>query len=188
MATQKRLDKIEKISELRQEGVIVFENISDPHNAHASFRSCEAFGFKTVYLVFESQEEFNPKRTGKLSSASANKWLDFKIFNSAKDCIKDLKNNGYKIISTCLDDDSKNLLNVDFTDKKIAIVFGNEKKGISQYFKDASDIKIRIPMYGMVQSFNLSVSAGIILWEANRQREAIGRENFLIKSEEHEVV
>jgi tRNA (guanosine-2'-O-)-methyltransferase len=182
MATQKRLDKIEKMQKQRQEGIIVFENIFDMHNAHAGFRSCEAFGFKTVYLVFESTQEFNPKKTGKLSSASANKWLDFKIFKTAKDCIKELKDNGYKIVSTCLDDSSESLLKADLTDKKIAIVFGNEKNGISQEFKDATDTKLLIPMYGMVQSFNLSVSVGIILWEINRQREQKGRDNYLINS------
>ncbi len=183
MATEERLAKINRIENDRQEGIIVFEDIADPHNAHAAFRSCEAFGFKKVYLVFKECPEFNPKKTGKLSSASARDWLDFKIFKDANDCIKDLREQGYKIISTCLDNDSKNLLESDFSQNKIAIVFGNEKRGVSQTFKDASDEKLIIPMYGMVQSFNLSVSAGIILWEINRQREVLGRERFLINRE-----
>lgn len=182
MATKERQEKIDRVNNQKQEGIIVFENIFDMHNAHAGFRSCEAFGFKTVYLIFETTDEFNPKKTGKLSSASANKWLDFKIFKTTKDCIKDLKDNGYKIVSTCLDKDSQSLLKTDLTDKKIAIVFGNEKRGISQDFKDATDIKINIPMYGMVQSFNLSVSVGILLYEINRQREQKGRDKYLINS------
>lgn len=180
MATQERLDKIEQVVRARQEGIIVFENIFDLHNAHASFRSCEAFGFQKIYLVFETVDEFNPKNTGKLSSSSARDWLDFKIFKSAQDCINDLKENGYKIIITSLDADSTSLFDANFLETKIALVFGNEKNGISKTFNDACDQKIKIPMKGMVQSLNLSVSAGIILWEITKQRQKQGETGFLL--------
>ncbi|HPM08778.1 MAG TPA: RNA methyltransferase [Candidatus Pacearchaeota archaeon] len=184
MATQERIEKIKNVMKKRQEGIIVFENISDPHNAHASFRSCEAFGFGKIYLVFDGAQDFNPKNTGKLSSSSARDWLDFKIFKSAQDCVNDLKENGYKIIGTSLDADSISLSDANFLETKIAIVFGNERNGISQTFNDACDQKIKIPMKGMVQSLNLSVSAGIILWEITRQRQKQGEAEFLLKDQD----
>ena len=74
--TTARRGKISKVIERRQEGVIVLEDIHDPHNAAAVWRSCDGFGFQKVYLIFEKEKVFNPKKIGKASSSSANKWLD----------------------------------------------------------------------------------------------------------------
>lgn len=171
MENTPRQTKINKVVKNRQEGVIVLEDIHDPYNAAAVWRSCEAFGFQKVNIIFEQEKGFNPKRLGKATSASANKWLDFKIFKSTKTCIDELKKDGYGIYATVLDKEANNLQSIDFKRKKIAVIFGNEHRGLSETAINMADEKIYIPMKGMVQSLNLSVTAAIVMYEINRQRK-----------------
>jgi tRNA (guanosine-2'-O-)-methyltransferase len=171
MVTPKRLQKIKTVISQRQKDiVVVLEDTYDPHNAEAVFRSCDAFGIQNIYLIFENQKSFNPKKVGKSSSSSANKWLDFTIYNSTKECLEKLKEQGYTIIATALDEDSHSIYDTNFTIPKIALLLGNEHAGLTQTALDLSDQKVIIPMRGMVQSFNLSVTASIFLHEITKQR------------------
>ncbi len=166
-----RQEKIETVIENRQEGVIVLEDIHDPHNAAAVWRSCDAFGFQKVYLIFDQEESFNPKHIGKASSSSANKWLSFKIFKSTSECLDELKKDGYKIFGTILDSEATKISETSLTESKIAVMFGNEHRGLSETAIRMLDNKIYIPMKGMVQSLNLSVTAAILMYEVDRQRQ-----------------
>lgn len=170
MKNLSRQEKIKRLIDNRQEGVIVLENIADPHNAAAVWRSADAFGFQKIYLVFSVEKSFNPKKVGKKSSASANKWLSFKTFKNIDECYGQLKKEGYKIFATVLDKEATNLQSSNFTHKKIALVLGNEHRGLSEDAISGADEKIYIPMKGMVQSLNLSVTAGILMYEVERQR------------------
>lgn len=180
-----RQEKIKNVMNRRQEGVIVLENIADPHNAAAVWRSADALGFQKIYLVYSKEDIINPKKIGKASSSSANKWLSFKIFGNIEDCYQELKKEGFKIFATVLDDEAKKIEKVDFGDKKIAIVMGNEHRGLSKKAIEGADEKIYIPMEGMVQSMNISVSAAIFMYEASRQRK--GKEYKLEKTEVNEL-
>lgn len=180
MVTKRRMQKIKDVALNRQEGIIVLEDIYDPHNAQAVFRTCEVFGFQTVYLIFEKEKRFNPKRVGRVSSSSANKWLDFKVYDSTKKCLKDLKKKGYEIISTVMTEDTESLFEAKIEKKKIAILLGNEHRGLSETAIALSDRKVMIPMSGMVQSLNLSVSAAIFISEVERQRHEKGIEKYLL--------
>ena len=165
-----RQRKIKKVIDNRQEGVIVLENIADPHNAAAVWRSADAFGFQKIYLVYSIEKAINPKMIGKASSASANKWLSFTTFKNIDECYDQLRKEGYKIYATVLDKEATNLQSSDFNLQKIAIVFGNEHRGLSDEAIKGADEKIYIPMKGMVQSLNISVTAGIVMYEIDRQR------------------
>ena len=184
MAEEDRLKKIGEVVDRRQEGVVVLEDIHDPHNAAAVWRSCDAFGFQKVYLIFNQEKVFNPKKIGKASSSSANKWLDFKIFKSAEECLKQLKVEGYKVYATVLDKEAKEIYGVSFENKKIAIMLGNEHRGLSAEAIKMADEKVYIPMKGMVQSLNLSVTAAIMLFEVTRQRKDKG--DFKFEGDEKE--
>jgi len=162
----------------RQEGIIVLENIADAHNAAAVWRSADAFGFQKIYLVFSVEKSFNPKKVGKKSSASANKWLSFKTFKNIDGCYSQLKKEGYKIFATVLDKEAINLQSSNFTRKKIALVLGNEHRGLSDEAIKGADEKVYIPMKGMVQSLNLSVTAGILMYEVERQRSNPSKSPF----------
>lgn len=169
--TTARQGKIYKVIESRQEGIIVLENIADPHNAAAVWRTADAFGFQKIYLVFSVEKKFNPKKVGKKSSSSANKWLSFKIFNKIEDCYAELKKEGYQIYATVLDEEAREIGSSDFrSQKKIAIVLGNEHRGLSEEAIKGADEKVYLPMKGMVQSLNLSVTAAIFMYEVDRQR------------------
>lgn len=181
-----RTQRILSVLDRRQQGIIVLEDIHDPHNAAAVLRSIDAFGFQTAYFIFEKEKAYNPKRVGKLSSASANKWLTVEKYSSTKDCYDKLKSEGYTIYATTLE--SKAPLNLYETlptlGPKIALVFGNEHTGISDYARDHADHHLYIPMQGFVQSFNISVSAALVMGEITRKRTGEGMERYLLSTEE----
>ncbi len=169
--TEKRLQKIVSVVKSRQRSLtVVMENIHDPHNVSAIFRTCDAVGVNNVSLVYNI-ESF--PRIGKKSSASAYKWVNKQKYNSIEDCYNDLHKNGYKIYASSISDGAKNLYELNFTDK-VAIVVGNEHRGVSESAAELADEKFLIPQFGMVQSLNVSVATAVILYEALRQRLKIG--------------
>jgi len=167
--TEKRINKIRAVVSKRQPSLkIILENIHDPHNVSAIFRTCDAAGIPKVSLLYNI-EKF-PK-IGKKSSASAFKWIEKEKFKTVEECYKQLRLEGYKIYVSSISEGAKDLYKIDFT-KKSAIVMGNEHRGVSKEAEDLADEKFYIPMYGMVQSLNVSVSAAITIYEALRQRNA----------------
>lgn len=171
--TEKRLKKIKKVVNQRQKYLtVVLENVHDPHNVSAVLRSCDAVGIDKVYLIYNTNKF--PK-IGRVSSASAKKWVELIKFNNVDECFADLRKEGYKIYSTHMSEsgENKSLYEFDLT-KKVAIVFGNEHFGVTDEVKEKSDKNLLIPMYGMIQSLNISVSVAVCLYEALRQREVKG--------------
>ncbi|MDQ7815648.1 MAG: TrmH family RNA methyltransferase [Melioribacteraceae bacterium] len=169
--TDKRLEKISAAAIARQFSLsVVLENIHDEHNVSAIIRTCEAVGIPKVNLLY-TIEKF-PKLS-RISSASASKWVETEKFCSVQDCFSTLRKDGFKIFSSYLDPSAKSLYQLDLT-KKVAIVFGNEHRGISKEITDNSDEVFYIPMKGMIQSLNVSVAIAVSLFEALRQREKKG--------------
>jgi tRNA (guanosine-2'-O-)-methyltransferase len=123
-----------------------------------------------VSLVY-NVEKF-PK-IGKKSSASAYKWIERDKYKSVDECYNQLREEKYAIYASTLNADSKSLYELDFT-KKTAIVLGNEHRGLSKEAEGLADERFYIPMFGMVQSLNVSVSAAISIYEALRQRTLKG--------------
>lgn len=165
--TEKRLEKITRVIKSRQHSLtVVMENIHDPHNVSAIFRTCDAVGIHKVNLVYNF-ESF--PRIGKKSSASAFKWVDKEKYKSIEECYADLRKDGFKIFASSLTDNSKNLYDLDLT-QKVAIVVGNEHRGVSDTSAKLADEVFLIPQFGMVQSLNVSVATAVILYEAMRQR------------------
>jgi len=169
---QQRLNKIIKVANNRNLNVdVVFEGISDPHNALASFRNCDAFGIQNIHIVFdENTERFDPYRLGKVTSSGANKWLNVKVWGTTKECFGYLKKQKSTIIATHVNTKAKKLTEFSFKEyKKIAFVFGNEHKGISDYAVKNSNYTMYVKQVGWVESLNLSVSVGVVLYEFFRQ-------------------
>ncbi|MBK7103889.1 MAG: RNA methyltransferase [Ignavibacteriae bacterium] len=165
--TEKRLKKIEKVLTERQFSLrVVLENIHDPHNVSAIFRTCDAVGIPEVDLIY-TFETF-PK-ISKITSASSKKWIEQNRYDSVEDCINKLKSDGFEIYGSILSENAESIYEVDFTNK-VAIIMGNEHRGISDEIAKLVDKKIYIPMHGMIQSLNVSVAAAVILYEAQRQR------------------
>lgn len=169
----------------RQRGfVVVLEDIHDPHNSAAILRTCDAMGIQNVWYIFENEEAYNPKKVGKATSSSANKWLDFQIFTSTRECMDTLKKAGYHIIVSALTDESVSLEEYNFAQEKIALFVGNEHRGVSEEALNRADTVIKIPMLGFVQSLNVSVATAIILWEITRQRHQSKTPMILAKKDQ----
>jgi tRNA (guanosine-2'-O-)-methyltransferase len=142
------------------------ENIHDPHNVSAMLRSCDAAGVWEAQLLY-NRDEF-PK-IGKKSSASAGKWVGRRKFQSVEECYAKLRSEGFRIYATRLDEKARSLYDFDLT-QKTALVFGNEHRGVSDEAAEQADALLQIPMFGMIQSLNVSVACAITLYEALRQR------------------
>jgi len=171
MRTDRRLQKIRRVLRQRQTDLtVVLENIHDPHNVSAILRSADAVGIAEVHLVYTT-EEF-PK-IGRKSSASASKWVGRWKWQSVEKCYSTLREQGFKIYASQLDSKSVSLFNLNLT-KKIALVFGNEHRGVSEEAVALADARFMIPMYGMIESLNVSVACAVSLYEASRQRLAQG--------------
>lgn len=167
MPTKERIEKVKKVLFHRQPDLrVVLEEVKNTHNASAVVRTCDAAGILYVDIISSGQEPFP---VNEAISTRAEKWLQFHYYTSTRDCLIRLKEKGFKIAATHLSEDSLPYSEVDYT-QPTALVFGNEAEGISEEALSLTDYKIKIPMIGMAQSLNLSVSVGIILYEAMKQR------------------
>lgn len=172
-STERRVARMESVIAKRQPTLtVVLEDVFDPHNASAVLRTCDATGVRDVHLVYVNQEP--PKKSfGRSSSGSAAKWLNMRFHDSIEDCYAHLRKEGFAIFATALQDESRELYDIDFT-QPTALVFGNEKDGVTRAGIELADGTIYIPMQGMVESLNISVSCAVSLYEAMRQRQKVG--------------
>ena len=171
MPTQERINKAKQVLSFRQPDLrVALEEVTNTHNASAVVRTCDAAGIMYVEIISSAMEPFPVNRA---ISTRAEKWLKLNYYASATKCLKHLKDEGFTIVATHLGDDAIPYTSLDYTEPTL-IVFGNESEGISEEALKLSDHIIKIPMVGMVQSLNLSVSVGIILYEAMKQRQDKG--------------
>jgi len=175
--TERRKMRFEQALRRRQtEFSIVIENVWDPHNVSAILRSADAVGIHTVHLLYTVEDPPNLRKHGKMSSASAKKWLEIVVHRSAGECFAALHREGFTVYASHISKHSMGVHDIDFT-RKTAIVLGNEKRGVSEESLSLSDGAYIIPMMGMVQSLNVSVAAAVSLYEGLRQRMNAGLYN-----------
>jgi tRNA (guanosine-2'-O-)-methyltransferase len=171
MPTKERIKKAKQVLSHRQPDLrIALEEVTNTHNASAVVRTCDAAGIMYVEIISATMEPFPVNRA---ISTRAEKWLKLNYHSSTSACLKHLKAEGFTIVTTHLGEEAIPYTNLDYTDPTV-IVFGNESEGISEEALELADHVIKIPMVGMVQSLNLSVAVGIILYEAMKQRQDKG--------------
>ena len=163
---------------------IVLENIFKPHNASAVIRTCDCFGLQDVHVI----EKTNQYKVNPFVTRGASQWVDLHKYyregeSSVNVCFDSLRKLGYKIYGTCPSPDAISLYNLQ-PDEKLALVFGNEHEGISEEVKSKSDGLVHIPMMGFTDSFNISVSASIILYDLVRKAEKVEIRNFHLSDPE----
>lgn len=168
--SENRLARIEQIvAERTRYLTIAVEDIYQPHNASAVMRSAECFGVQDIHVI-ENKNTYKPNQE---IAKGASKWLTMHHHNESENntssCIRTLKANGYRIIATTPHERSHMISDVDVTKGKIALFFGTELEGISEEVKKEADEFVRIPMYGFTESFNISVSAAICLYELRKK-------------------
>tara|TARA_B100000497_G_scaffold45556_1_gene52756 strand:+ start:3715 stop:4368 length:654 start_codon:yes stop_codon:yes gene_type:complete len=157
--TERRKNLFEEvISKRTRHFTIATEDVYQLHNTSAVMRSCDVFGIQDLHVI----EEKVSKKIDREIAMGAQKWVNIDRHNSTKECINNLKENGYQIIATTPHNNSAELKDFDIS-KKSAFFFGKEKEGLSDIVLDAADGYLKIPMYGFTESLNISVAAAIIL-------------------------
>lgn len=178
--TPERQERIRKTVETRTcEVVPVLENIYDRGNVSAVLRSAEAMGYLCAHVI-ELGEKF---KSSNRVTQGADKWVEVRKWKSTPECVVELKRLGYQILATHLDERAKPIGEMDFT-RPTALVFGNEKDGISPEMIEMCDQTVIIPMQGFVQSFNISVAAAISLYHVYLERtRSFGKQGDLSEEE-----
>ena len=179
--TDSRKETFEKVLAQRtRHFTVATEDVYQLHNTSAVIRSCDVFGIQEVNIV----EERNAKRIDREIAMGAQKWVDLNRFHTVKDCIANLKANGYQIVATTPHTNDCELHDFDVT-KKSCFFFGRETEGLSDDVLNAADCYLKIPMVGFTESLNISVSAAIILQHVTTK---LRQSNLNWKLTENEVI
>ncbi len=153
----------EVLSKRTRHVTVVLENIYHSHNASAVVRSCDCFGVQDVHVI-EGHNEYNINPYVVRGSA---KWISIYKYpqqENNKSAFAQLKQKGYRLVGTSPNPTYPSIKDISL-EGKIALVFGTEETGISNYAMQQMDEFVHIPMYGFTTSFNISVSAAICLFE-----------------------
>jgi 23S rRNA (guanosine2251-2'-O)-methyltransferase len=146
--------------------IVILDSIQDPHNVGAILRTAECAGADAILITKHNSAPIN--QTVVKTSAGATEHLKISIVNNLSQSLRLLKENGFWIAGSSLEN-SQNYSNPDYK-IPIALIVGNEEKGIRKLTASNCDFLVKIPMKGEIQSLNVSVAAGIILFEILRQR------------------
>lgn len=170
--TSERREKLLRVLKQRQSNLtVVMENVQDPHNISAVMRTCDAVGIQDIYIL--NTKIPRHKKFGAKSSSSALKWLTVHQFENVEECFAVLRTKYETILTTHLSSDAKSLYDINFTNS-VALVFGNEHEGVSEETRALANGNFIIPQMGIIQSLNISVACAVSIYEACRQKIAIG--------------
>jgi tRNA (guanosine-2'-O-)-methyltransferase len=161
-----REERIARVMEQRKNDFcLILENLSEDQNISAILRTAEAFGVGLVCIVYEDSK---PKLSKGVSSGAA-KWLNIEYFKSITTCIKRIKGEGFRVIGALVNPEAEVLWAEKFSGK-VAILVGNEARGMSPKAQKLVDKNLYLPMLGLTESLNVSVSAAVFLYEVIRQK------------------
>lgn len=187
--TEERLDNFKNVLESRTRYLtVVLEDIFQPQNASAVIRSCDCFGVQDVHII-ENRNAFtiNPD-----VAVGASNWVDINYYNSqdqnTAEALTKLKQDGYRIVATSPHENDVLLEDLDLEKGKIALVFGTERRGISDVVKDHADEFVKIPMHGFTESFNVSVSAALCLYHISTKLRHLNLDWHLTEDEKNEIL
>jgi len=164
--TSQRLQKINDVLDRRTRHLtVVLEDIYQPHNASAVLRSCDCFGVQDVHII-ENEHSFSTK-TG--VTIGADRWLTLYRYrepdiDNTETCISRLKEEGYQIVATTPHGTDRVIGDLP-ADMKTALLFGTELDGLSRGALILADEQVKVPIYGFSESYNISVSAALCLYD-----------------------
>ncbi len=182
---------------------VLLEDIYQPQNASAVLRTCDALGLQDVYIA----ENWNAYRFNPDVSLGAEKWLTIHRFRhpgcteggleamrtppssfpATEEAMQHLRAKGYLLVATSPHTDSCSLEDIPLT-RKVAFLFGNEREGLSAYALAHADMHLRLPMYGFVESYNISVSAAITLFSVTERLRRSDAPWRLSEDEQEEIL
>lgn len=171
--TIRRRERIEAVLDHRQSTLtVILEDVHDPHNVSAVLRSCDAVGVLDAHLIYV--HDVPPQKAlNRTTSGSAAKWIRTHHHESVESCFEELHARGFSIFAAARRDDTVDLYSLDLV-APVALLFGNEQRGVSEIAVELADGTVGIPMHGMVESLNVSVACAVSLYEAMRQRRSAG--------------
>ena len=179
LSTRRRFYLEQAIANRTRSLAVVLHGVHDPHNQAAVMRTCEALGIQVVAVVAEAGEPWRP--SGRVTQ-NAFRWLDLERHTGFEDAAAALRDRGLRLLAAAFE--GTHLAEVDFT-LPTALVFGNESRGLPEPVVAACDGSFSIPMYGLSQSLNISVAAGVSLhWAAEARRRAWGRTGDLDEAQQ----
>ena len=157
---------VDEVKESEKNPVVaVLENIRSAYNVGSVFRTADAFLIESIFITGYTATP--PHKEIKKTALGAQDSVDWKYFKTTKEAIEHLKENEYKVFAVEQVTNSISLENInELSTDKIAFVFGNEVSGVEQKTISLCDGCVEIPQFGMKHSLNISVAAGIVLWEA----------------------
>ena len=176
-----RKERIDRVVSLRTRTfTVVLDRLEDSFNMAAVMRTCEGLGVQEVHVVENPDAPFVPNSK---VAQGCDKWLDVKLYKSFAECREHLKSRGFALYASAIREDATSLYSMRF-DSKIALIFGNERDGVSQEVLDGSDGTFWIPMRGFSQSLNISAAASACVTRAISWREEhLGRVGDLTEAE-----
>lgn len=170
MATPHRAARVFGVLARRQSDLtIVAEDVHKPHNLSAMLRSCDAVGIGTVHATAPT----GGVPTYSATSASAEKWVDLVVHDRLDPALDEVQAQSMQVLAAHFSEGAIDYRDADYT-RPTAILFGNERAGVSPRGAARADLHVTIPMLGMVRSLNVSVATAVILFEAQRQRREAG--------------
>jgi 23S rRNA (guanosine2251-2'-O)-methyltransferase len=148
--------------------IIILDNVRSNSNVGSVFRTADAFLTEAIYLCGITARP--PHREIQKTALGATESVEWKYFQETIEAVRELKDKGYKIIGIEQVEGSVELQDVILeNDKKYAVIFGHEVNGVDQKVINACDYCVEIPQFGTKHSFNISVSAGIVMWEFSQK-------------------
>jgi 23S rRNA (guanosine2251-2'-O)-methyltransferase len=149
--------------------IVVLDNIRSMHNVGSVFRTSDAFLLQAIFLCGYTPQP--PHRDINKTALGATETVDWIYYPTTVEAVKQLKQNGYKVFGIEQTEGSISLQKFTTTNEhKLAVVFGNEVEGVDAEVLGLCDGSIEIPQLGMKHSLNISVAAGIVLWEIVRTK------------------
>ena len=142
--------------------VVVLDNIRSMHNIGSIFRTCDAMGHCSIFLCGICGQP--PSKEIHKTALGATDSVPWRYFNTTEEALSELKKNNYKIVAIEQTEKSISLKKFKTSKRKIALIFGNEVKGVSKKAINFSETSLEINQYGVKKSMNVSVVAGIVLW------------------------
>lgn len=184
--SEKRAERLQQVLDERTAHIrVVLEDVYQGHNASAVLRSCDCFGIQHVHFI----ENRNKLKISEDVAMGSSNWLTIHRHtgkaNNTKQTLAELKAMGYRIVATTPHEKSKTLDALP-VGNKLALVFGTEIDGISEDVFEMADEFIKIPMYGFTESFNVSVSAALCLYELTKRARQV--ENYFLTAQEKSEV
>ncbi len=168
--TPERYRRIRATLDRRQPDLtLVMAGVHKPHNIAAIIRTCDAVGVFRAHAVLPDNRSRVPAGT----AMGSQRWVDIRQHDTAEQAIRQVREGGCQVLAAHFSEHAVPYREIDFT-RPTALLLGTEKYGVDEICAEQADEHVMIPMMGMVESFNVSVAAAIILSEACEQRRRAG--------------